>query len=189
MTVEVEYTEKEFIQAYTIPLRKTFLHHSIGMCSIGLFIGVQAIFIHQPLFFFLAGGGAVMFIAGLSAPWKMNAPLRRLWKTHPVYGEPKRYTIDDSGFSSDSYSGTSILRWHAFSHWTETKHSFMVFFGPQLSYCIPKRCLGSTDQIDELRDRLKLEIGRTKYSPPLPAFPVSSLQAGSSADRSPAPPR
>jgi hypothetical protein len=189
MTIVVEYTQKEFIQAYTIPQRKARLQNSIGMCSFGLLVGVEAILLHEPILYFLAGAGAVMFVGGLLAPWKMNAPLRQLWKSHPVYSEPKRYTIDDSGFSSDSYSGTSLLRWHAFTHWTETPHLFMVFFGPQVSYCIPKRCLEGPDQTDELREIFKLAIGRTKYAPPVRAFPVSGIDAGSSADASATPPR
>jgi hypothetical protein len=189
MTVEVEYTEREFIQAYTIPGRKARLRNSIAAVIFGLLLGARAIFAPEPFFVFLAGVGAVVLVSGLLIPWNFSASLKRLWKTHPVYSEPKRYTIDASGFASDSYSGTSILRWHAFSHWTETSQLFLVFFGPQVSYCVPKRCLESLDQINELRDILKREIGRTKYAPPVRAFPVSGVHAGPSADGSPAQPR
>jgi hypothetical protein len=190
MRFEIESTKSDFIEASMFTRRRNRRVVSLFLALAGfvcLYSGVQRYrlrdYDNMPLF---VGLGVSLLTVTFSSAWNVRRVISKLWNQHPIYQEPKIYTLNDDGFTSDSYSGTSTMRWHAFSHWVETPRLFMLYFGPVISYYIPKRSIGDQQQINALREFLQAVIGRTKYTPPVRAFPVESPVTVPNADESPA---
>lgn len=180
MTIEVDDTQREFIEASLFLSRRRRRGNILSLCFSGFafswfgWLGYSNQNIKMATF---GGAGIYMLLQAVLIPSKTRQGLKKLWKNHPVYNAPQRYTLDETGFSSENYNGHSTMRWHAFSHWAETPRLFLIYFGPVVSYYIPKRCVGDQKRIDALREFLQAAIGRTKYAPPVRAFPIESSAA------------
>jgi hypothetical protein len=186
MVFEIEDTKADFIEAWMYPRRRDRRAMSVFFCIVGivcLWMGVRNLSSRDGNdTALLMSIGVGLSIVGISRSWSVRRSLAKLWLDHPIYRETKRYSFADNGFTSESYSGCSTMRWHAFSHWAETPHLFLIYFGPVISYYIPKRCVGSDVQLQEFRAFLQIAIGRTKYAPPVRAFPVEASAAVIAAD-------
>ncbi len=177
MTVEFGPTLKEFTEAWLSATRR-FRWLATVTCLIGgpLLAGVLH-FLSEPNLSWLYIIAGWLLYMGLSLPWTARRRIKQFWLRHHFVTEPVKATFDTNGFSYETFSGTTHLHWHTFSHWCETPRLILLFRGPMMCLYLPKRAMQSNSEIAECRELLKQFIGRTKYSPPVRAFAVEPLSA------------
>jgi hypothetical protein len=83
---------------------------------------------------------------------------RKLFRTNKAVQGERTVTVDQKGITVSLPLGQSQYEWRAFTRYSETKTSFLLFISPQqVSFWIPKRAMPAA-QIDELRGILKMGI-------------------------------
>jgi hypothetical protein len=176
MTIEFDPTLAEFVEASLVATKSRRRKGWVIYLLLAGIFGTLAYFLRDSAveMGMLAGW---FILLGFGQRWMLRRAFIGLWKRHPHYAESTTVTLGPEGFSSENYSGHFYLRWHVFSHWSETRRLFLIFRGPQVCHYLPKRCLGGEAAISECRAILQGVIGKTQYVRPIPAFPIEPIQS------------
>jgi hypothetical protein len=114
------------------------------------------------------------FYCGAAYPTiMMRWSLAKLLKRNPHFLDHVRVTIDSNGFTTESRGRIAKTAWPVISHWVETRSLLLVFLGPDFPSYLPKRAFAGEAELERCRQLLRERVGRTTYSAPLQAFPVT----------------
>jgi len=90
-------------------------------------------------------------------PWKT----RRTYKQQKSLQREAKMTFDESGFSAANEFGSGITPWSDYVRWKENDHLFLLYISDPLYHMVPKRMFSKTDDVDQLRQILLTNIGRS----------------------------
>jgi hypothetical protein len=80
---------------------------------------------------------------------------RQVGRNDPNVAHPITHTADASGFRVATHSATVDLRWDRVHKVRETEDMFLVYYIPRFAYFLPKRAVGSSREVEELRNRIR----------------------------------
>jgi len=86
--------------------------------------------------------------------------LARLYRQTPSLREQQTHEFSDSGFRMSNPLANTLVRWDAFQEVLETKEFFLLYISRSIAYFLPKRAVTGPQQLGELRELLKRELGR-----------------------------
>jgi hypothetical protein len=165
--------------------RRNFWHRFAGAVLCTIFGGIC---LTVGVFGFLSGeaGGwwvlPTLFVGVMIArPFLNRWQQWRLWRkaTGPI---PPHLHVEfgEAGVFIASGGERTFLEWDAFSHYRETSELFLLYQGPAYFRFFPKRAFEDSAALALFRGLLAEKVGRIKYRPEVPAFPV----VASAEDRS-----
>ncbi len=77
-------------------------------------------------------------------------------KTNKLLQKTQEYTISSEGFNGYSESAQVFIKWNEMYRATETRDSFQFFIAKGQAYIIPKRYLCNSEDIEIIREAVKL---------------------------------
>jgi YcxB-like protein len=89
------------------------------------------------------------------------------WDNTPSMHRSRTWTIDDDGLTVAEPFSQHRTVWGGYTRFQETKNLFLLYTGKHTAEMIPKRVLGSDEQIEAARQILQRNV-----SAPAGAFPV-----------------
>ncbi len=133
--------------------------------------------------YWLAGGGALLLLAGLFGPdqWKIMSnsglvcgivgylvvlhlflPLqaKRHYRSYKSIHIPLFITLSDVGFTIRTDHGQNELKWGKLLKWRESSNHILVYFAPKMFYMIPKRLAAAGFDLEQFRKELHAHLGK-----------------------------
>ena len=148
ISVVLQPTFDDYLRAYRYHAR------SRTLLIVGLLAGLAALmwFVSRHLVFPVSIAVYVIVLRPIIHRFR----LKRCWeKTPSAHCGQKTYGFDEVGVHwKDDEGNLSVTHWDKFLKFRESKHSFLLYFGPHLYMSIPKRFLSCEDQ-EEIRGLLK----------------------------------
>jgi hypothetical protein len=158
--------------------RNLVINLIFASAATGLAIWPIKEFVHaRELFGFL---GFVSWIQVLLSPFTIRRTLTDYFRKHPQYCETTTATYYPQGVLIQSASADTLTRWHAFTHFTETRDMFYLHRGPGNPSILAKRVFTSQAEMETYRRLLMHYIGRTELEL-RHGFPVEIRDSSSSA--------
>ena len=102
----------------------------------------------------------------LVAPLGMRYGFRRLYRGQPGLGAAQTYTISEAGVAVASSFGKGESFWPAFTELLELRSFYMLRFGPQLGYVIPKRAFARPADEEHFRSFVGRMVSGAKAGAP-----------------------
>lgn len=87
---------------------------------------------------------------------------KKVFKSEMLLQEEQNYIISDNGISLVSKSGNNSIGWENIFKVTESKNSIFLYLGNIKAMIIPKRAIGSEDNINILKDIIKRNLSTEK---------------------------
>lgn len=124
--------------------------------------------------------GILAILTGINiciSPFTVRSTLANYFRKHPQYCETTTATYYPQGILIESASVDSLYRWHAFTHFTETRDMFYLHRGPGNPLVLAKRVFTSDAEMEAYRRLLMHYIGRTEQEL-RQGFPVEIRDSG-----------
>lgn len=106
--------------------------------------------------------GLASWINILISPFTIRSTLTNYFRKHPQFCETTTTTYYTQGLLIESASSDTLIRWHAFTHFTETRDMFHLHRGPGNPSILAKRIFTSQAEMEAYRQLLMHYIGRTE---------------------------
>jgi len=113
----------------------------------------------------------------LISPFTVRSTLTNYFRKHPQFCETTITTYYPQGVLNESASCDTLTRWHAFTHFTETRDMFYLHRGPNNPSILAKRVFASQAEMETYRQLLMHYIGRTEQEL-RHGFPVEIRNSG-----------
>ena len=155
--VEYTPTADEFVEASLFAARGRRWRSLLFTLILAPIIGFIAWIEHSSLGLCIAGGFALLAIF---QPLVTRRQLTEYFHKHPWFGEVSVATYWPHGLFVQTASGETFIRWHAFTHFTETKRLFLLHRGQEMLF-LAKRAFPDAAALDAYRQLLTHYIGRT----------------------------
>jgi YcxB-like protein len=101
---------------------------------------------------------ALMGIAVLLAavlPAIRRRQVRNVYAGTPALAGPQRYEFTQDGLAVSNESVSNLIRWSGFVEAAETPEFFLLYYSKKCAYYVPRRILGSEEQVDAVRRLLR----------------------------------
>jgi hypothetical protein len=171
--VEYTPTADEFVEASLIPFRARRVRNvifTLACAPIIVFIGWLE---HSNVTMCFA---AVFALVAIFQPFLTRRLLRDYFHKHPQFSECSVATYWPQGLLVQTASVEMLVRWHAFTHFTESKRLFLLHRGPGNPLFLAKRVFADAAALESYRQLLTHYIGRTSQEQRhgFPIEPVAS---------------
>lgn len=166
-TCNIEW--KDFLNAQLLHRRPD----KFGKIINALFYGLGVLYI--VMIISLAVNGRGTFIQWIPVLlWLIAFPLMRyvllpyqtkqLYSQHKEFQSPIEIELTESGIQTTNLIGSSDRPYSFFHHWKEDKELFLIYVSENAPIILPKRFVGSHEQIETVRSTLtnKIEIKISK---------------------------
>jgi len=101
--------------------------------------------VHSYLFVILVALFGIVVVPRLRA---------RLAFSGPIFREPRTYLFNQEGAHCESRLFNGSYQWSSFTSIKETKRSFVLFVSPVTGMLVPKRCLGTIENVTQVRSMI-----------------------------------
>lgn len=171
--LRLEYTPEasEFVEASLV----TFRDRRIRSVMLNVIFAPLVAFIgwieHSALGFAVA---AAMVLLAIFQPFLARRMLRDYFHKHPQLGESSVATYWPEGLLVQTASAEMLIRWHAFTHFTESRRLFFLHRGPGNPLFLAKRVFADSEALAAYRQLLMNLIGRTAQAH-RHAFPIQPI--------------
>jgi hypothetical protein len=99
-------------------------------------------------------------VSALFTPYFSRRAVREFLRKIPGIGARCTVSLGPEGVFTDSPKGYSLVRWHAFTHFTETPAFFLLYAGTSPSF-VPKRAFETDAALHAWREMLRAYVGNT----------------------------
>jgi hypothetical protein len=161
VTLQVEFapTVEEYIQVHMIPVRAKQLRSMLLSLVVAGLIAASTLAQRRasPLIWIVAG---TIMVSALFVPYFSRRAVRDYLQKIPGIGARCTISLSPEGIFTDSARGYSLVRWHAFTHFTETSRFFLMYSGASPTF-VPKRAFETDAARDAWREMLRAYVGNT----------------------------
>jgi hypothetical protein len=169
--VEYTPTAEEFVEASLIPFRGRRLRNLIFTLALAPIIAFVGWIEHSSLVMFIA---ASLVLFALFQPLVTRRMLIDYFQKHSQFGDSSVATYWPQGLLIQTASVEMLVRWHAFTHFTESKRLFLLHRGPGNPLFLAKRVFVDAAALEAYRQLLTHYIGRTSQEQ-RHGFPVQPI--------------
>ena len=91
-----------------------------------------------------------------------------LYASAPALNGPQRYEFTADGLAISNAGVQNLVRWSAFVEAAETSEFFLLYYAKNCAYYLPRRIMGTEEQVDAVRRLLRERLGdrATHVAPP-----------------------
>jgi len=172
LRIEYTPTRAEFVEAALYPFRGRRLRGTLlTLVSAALLTLIGAINWGRGPNWSLWLAVALVIVA-LVNPFLTRRLLGEHFRKHPQMSETSVATYSAEGIFVQTPSADTLVRWHAFTHVTESRRLFFLNRGPGNSLFLAKRVFATPAEVDAYRALLMQYIGRTAIET-RPGFPMA----------------
>jgi hypothetical protein len=176
LRIEYTPTQAEFVEACLYPFRAKRLRGML-LLVIGALIFIGLGVLNSPTWsswYFVVSVGLI--VSALMNPYVARRALVDYFRQHPQLSQTTIATYSAEGVFVQTQSVDILVRWHAFTHFAESRRFFFLHRGPGNPLFLAKRVFATPPELDDYRALLVQYIGRTSMASQQ-GFPVSPAES------------